>query len=51
MSRRGRAHDGSHDAARIQIGFSAAPVKLNLAQKNSAEVAMVGLGSYLVNGR
>jgi hypothetical protein len=49
MSRPGRAQDGSDDAERIQIGFSAAPVKLNLAGKNSAEVAMVGLGSYLVN--
>lgn len=49
MSPRGRAQDGSDDAARIQIGFAKAPVPLNLAGKNSAEVAMAGLGSYLVN--
>jgi hypothetical protein len=49
-SRHGAAQDGSDDAARIQQGFAIAPVKLNLMGKNSAQVAMVGLGSYLVNG-
>src|SRR5690348_4054100 len=48
-SQRGSAQDGKHDDARIQQGFAIAPVKLNLAGKNSEQVALVGLGSYLVN--
>jgi hypothetical protein len=45
----GQAQNGSSDAERIQIGFAIAPVKLNLSGKNSEQVALVGLGSYLVN--
>jgi hypothetical protein len=37
---------GGDDASRIQQGFAIAPVPLNLKGKN---VALVGLGSYLVN--
>ncbi len=48
-SPRGGAQDGSGDAARIQEGFAIAPVHLNLRGKNSEQVALVGLGSYLVN--
>src|SRR5713226_6975205 len=39
--------DGNRDESRIQQGFEIAPVPLNLAGKNRA---LVGLGSYLVNG-
>ena len=35
------------DQSRIQIGFTISPVPLNLHGKNHA---LVGLGSYLVNG-
>jgi hypothetical protein len=49
-SSRGRAQDTSDEAARIQQGFAIAPVPLNLAGLNSTQVALVGLGSYLVNG-
>ena len=46
-----RAHDdegdNEADAARIHRGFEIAPVPLNLKGKNRA---LVGLGSYLVNG-
>jgi len=50
MRRPGSAQYGNDDAARIQQGFAIAPVKLNLAGLNSTQVALVGLGSYLVNG-
>ncbi|HEX4592706.1 MAG TPA: hypothetical protein VH157_00455 [Bryobacteraceae bacterium] len=44
----GRAQDdGNDDQSKIQKGFDIAPVHLNLAGKNRA---LVGLGSYLVNG-
>ncbi len=49
-SPRGRAQDVSGDAARIQQGFAIAPVVLNLRGMNPAQIALVGLGSYLVNG-
>ena len=43
-----RAEDDERDnESRIQRGFEIAPVPLNLAGKNRA---LVGLGSYLVNG-
>ena len=48
-SQRGSAQNGNDDAARIQQGFAIAPVPLNLAGKNAEQVALVGLGSYLVN--
>jgi hypothetical protein len=48
-SQRGSAQNGNDDAGRIQQGFAIAPVPLNLAGKNSEQVALVGLGSYLVN--
>jgi len=35
--------------AKGEAGFAIAPVPLNLAGKNSEQVALVGLGSYLVN--
>ncbi|MCU1382682.1 MAG: CytoChrome c, class [Acidobacteria bacterium] len=41
-----RADDGDGDDSRIQRGFEAAPVPLNLHGKNRA---LVGLGSYIVN--
>lgn len=44
-----RARDdegGRNDESRIQIGFEAAPVPLNLEGKNRS---LVGLGSYIVN--
>jgi hypothetical protein len=45
---RGQAqNDGSDEESKIQQGFAIAPVPLNLAGKNRA---LVGLGSYLVNG-
>jgi hypothetical protein len=45
---RGQAeNEGSDDESKIQQGFAIAPVPLNLAGKNRA---LVGLGSYLVNG-
>jgi hypothetical protein len=39
--------EGNNDNSRIQQGFAIAPVPLNLTGKNHA---LVGLGSYLVNG-
>jgi hypothetical protein len=42
-----RAYADDGDEARIRRGFEMAPVPLNLAHKNRA---LVGLGSYLVNG-
>ena len=39
--------DENNNESRIQQGFRIAPVPLNLAGKNRA---LVGLGSYLVNG-
>lgn len=39
--------DDSEEQAKIRIGFQIAPVKLNLAGKDPA---LVGLGSYIVNG-
>jgi hypothetical protein len=46
---RGQAQndDGNDEESKIQQGFAIAPVPLNLAGKNHA---LVGLGSYLVNG-
>jgi hypothetical protein len=45
---RGQAEDdGNDDESKIQQGFAIAPVPLNLAGKDRA---LVGLGSYLVNG-
>lgn len=41
-----RGEQGETSDSRIQAGFSAAPVPLNLNGKNRA---LVGLGSYLVN--
>jgi hypothetical protein len=49
-SPRGQAQNGSDDGWKIQQGFAIAPVPLNLAGKNPSQVALVGLGSYLVNG-
>ena len=47
-AQRGRADDNENDdQSKIQQGFAIAPVPLNLAGKNRA---LVGLGSYLVNG-
>jgi hypothetical protein len=47
-SPRGQAQNGGSDEeSKIQQGFAIAPVPLNLAGKNRA---LVGLGSYLVNG-
>src|SRR6266571_1203197 len=43
-----RVHaDDNDQEAKIQIGFQIAPVKLNLSGKDRA---LVGLGSYIVNG-
>ena len=39
--------DDDDQEAKIRIGFQIAPVKLNLAGKDRA---LVGLGSYIVNG-
>lgn len=44
-----QAQDGSDDASRVQQGFAISPVRLNLSGKNSTQVALVGLGSYIVN--
>ena len=49
-SPRGRAQDMTDDAAKIKQGFAIAPVPLNLTGLNSTQKALVGLGSYLVNG-
>jgi hypothetical protein len=47
-AQRGRADDNENDdQSKIQRGFDIAPVHLNLAGKDRA---LVGLGSYLVNG-
>jgi hypothetical protein len=46
-SPRVKAQDNENNESRIQMGFRIAPVPLNLAGKNRA---LVGLGSYLVNG-
>lgn len=47
-SPKAKAADGADDSeSRIQRGFAIAPVHLNLKGKNRA---LVGLGSYLVNG-
>jgi hypothetical protein len=48
-SPRGRADDQDDESdSRIEKGFDIAPVKLNLEGKNRA---LVGLGSYIVNGQ
>jgi hypothetical protein len=50
-SRHGQAsgrNGGDDEASEIQQGFAIAPVPLNLAGKNRA---LVGLGSYIVNGQ
>jgi hypothetical protein len=44
----GEANDNAGEAARIIRGFQIAPVPLNLRGKN---VALVGLGSYIVNAQ
>ena len=44
----GEANDNAGEAARIIKGFQIAPVPLNLRGKN---VALVGLGSYIVNAQ
>ena len=44
---RGQAQGTDDSASKIQQGFAIAPVLLNLQGKNRA---LVGLGSYLVNG-
>jgi hypothetical protein len=49
-SPRGGAQDASNEPPRVQQGFAIAPVPLNLSGKTPAQVALVGLGSYLVNG-
>ncbi len=47
-SPKGSAATGDDESeSRIQIGFAIAPVRLNLKGKNRA---LVGMGSYLVNG-
>jgi len=46
-SPRVQANEDNGNESRIQQGFDIAPVHLNLAGKNPA---LVGLGSYLVNG-
>jgi hypothetical protein len=47
-ARKGRAAAAADgDESRIQRGFAIAPVKLDLTGKNRA---LVGLGSYIVNG-
>ena len=46
-SPRVHADDDDDLAAKVRIGFQIAPVKLNLAGKDRA---LVGLGSYIVNG-
>jgi cytochrome c553 len=47
QSPEGKASGGADDSeSRIQRGFDSAPVRLNLAGKNRAQV---GLGGYLVN--
>ena len=52
-SSRGQAQNGNangaDELARIQQGFAIAPVKLNLNGKSPQQVALVGLGSYLIN--
>lgn len=42
-----RAADDNSDEAKVRIGLEIAPVALNLEHKNRA---LVGLGSYIVNG-
>ncbi len=44
----GQQPENSQDASKIQIGFSIAPVPLNMAGKNRS---LVGLGSYIVNAQ
>jgi hypothetical protein len=39
-------HDNSSDQSRVRRGFAISPVQLSLRKKN---IALVGLGSYLVN--
>jgi hypothetical protein len=46
-STRLKADDGDNEESKIQQGFAIAPVFLNLTGKNRA---LVGLGSYIVNG-
>src|SRR5579862_8891840 len=43
-----RADEGNNEESEIQQGFAIAPVPLNLAGKDRA---LVGLGSYIVNGQ
>ena len=47
-SQRGRADSSDSEESKIQTGFAIAPVPLNLKGKNRA---LVGLGSYIVNGQ
>ena len=46
-SPRAHADDDDDLVVKVRIGFEIAPVKLNLAGK---DLALVGLGSYIVNG-
>ena len=48
IAQNGEANANAGDAARIAKGFQIAPVPLNLEGKN---VALVGLGSYIVNAQ
>ena len=48
IARAGGPGDDGSEASRIWIGFAIAPVALNLRGKNRA---LVGLGSYIVNGQ
>jgi hypothetical protein len=52
-SPQGRAQNGNgngvEDGLKVQQGFAIAPVKLNLNGKSPQQVALVGLGSYLIN--
>lgn len=45
-------NEGNNDEAQlIHIGYAIAPVPLNLAGKNADQRALVGLGSFIVNGQ
>ena len=47
MASKGRAAAADSEESKIQRGFAIAPVRLDLTGKNRA---LVGLGSYIVNG-
>ena len=46
-AQKGPSDNSASEHSKIQIGFEIAPVELNMAGKNPA---LVGLGSYIVNG-